>query len=106
MPKYLIRLSLTSEGVRALQKEGAVTRKAAATKFAESAGGKLEAMYYAFGQDDVVAIADLPDNASAAASSIAANAAGQAHFMVTPLLTAEEMDRAVEKSRSLTPPGR
>ena len=106
MPKYLIRISLTTEGVRGLQKHMASGRKAAAAKFAESAGGKLEALYFAFGQDDIVAIADLPDNVAAAAISVAANAGTQVNFTVTPLLTAEEMDKAIEKSHKLLPPGR
>ncbi|MGE0425421.1 MAG: GYD domain-containing protein [Reyranellaceae bacterium] len=106
MPKYLGRLSLTTEGVRAVQKEGASGRKAAVTRFAESLGGKLDSFYFAFGQDDIVGVMDFPDNAAAAASSVAANSLGHANLSLTPLLTVEEMDKAIEKSRSLTPPGR
>ena len=40
----------------------------AVIKFAESAGGKIDAFYFAFGQYDAVAIADYPDNVSAVAA--------------------------------------
>lgn len=106
MPKYLARISLNTEGVRSLQKDMASGRRAAAAKFTEAAGGKLETMYFAFGEDDILVIADLPDNAAAAALSVAASAGGLAKFKITPLLTIEEMDRAIEKSHKLVPPGR
>ena len=51
-------------------------------------------------------VADLPDNAAAAAASLAVAGTGAASSQVTVLLTAEEMDQAVKKSGSYTPPGR
>jgi uncharacterized protein with GYD domain len=45
----------------------------------ESAGGRLEAYYFAFGPHDAVAIVELPDNVSAAALSIAASGGGAVH---------------------------
>jgi len=105
MPKYLTRVSFTREGVKGLQKEKATHRKQAVAKLVESAGGKLEAFYFAFGQDDGIAIYDLPDNVTAASFSIASNAAGQVHLSITPLLTVEEMDQAIDKSAKLHPPG-
>jgi uncharacterized protein with GYD domain len=80
--------------------------RAAVTKLAEAAGGKLEAHYFAFGEDDVIGIVDLPDNVAVASLSIAANAAGFVHLRVTPLITPEEMDKAIEKSGGLPVPGR
>ena len=71
----------------------------------ESAGGKLEAFYFAFGADDGIAIYDLPDNVTAAAMSIASNAAGHVHLSFTPLMTVEEMDQAIAKSSKYHPPG-
>ena len=72
-------------------------------KFFESAGGKLEALYFA-GEIDVFAIAELPDNVSAAALSLAANAAGAVQVKATVLITPEEMDQAAQKSLGLRPP--
>ena len=107
MAKYLIRGSFTREGLRdMLGKAKGTGLRAAVTRFAETAGGKVDAYYFAFGNDDIVAIGDLPDNVSAAAVSIAGNTAGFVQLNVTPLITPEELDKAVEKSATLAVPGR
>lgn len=105
MPKYMTRVSFTAEGVKGLQKEKATHRKQAVAELVQSAGGKLEAFYFAFGPDDGIAIYDLPDNVTAAAFSIAANAAGHVHLSITPLMTVEEMDQAIDKSSKYRAPG-
>jgi uncharacterized protein with GYD domain len=71
-----------------------------------SVGAKVEAFYYAFGDTDLFIIADVPDNATAAALSLIVNAAGAATCKITVLLTAEEMDAATKKTPSYRPPGR
>jgi uncharacterized protein with GYD domain len=107
MPKYLVRVSFKSEGIRqVLTKAKATGLRGAVGKLVEAAGGKMEAWYFAFGDDDVVALLDLPDNVSAASLSVAANAAGFINLRVTPLLTADEMDKAIERSAALPVPGR
>jgi uncharacterized protein with GYD domain len=90
---------------KGLQKEKATGRRNAVAKLVESAGGKLEAFYFAFGRDDGIAIYDLPDNVTAVSLSIAANSAGHVHLSITPLITVEEMDRAIEKSAKYHIPG-
>jgi uncharacterized protein with GYD domain len=60
---------------------------------------------FAFGDTDVFAIVDFPDNVSAAAISLAGNGAGQANIKATVLITPEEMDQAAQKSQGLRPPG-
>lgn len=89
-----------------LTKAKASGLRAAVVKLVEAAGGKLEAWYFAFGEDDLVAILDLSDNVAAASLSVAANAAGFINLRVTPLLTPDEMDKAIEKSGKLPVPGR
>ena len=76
MAKYLITASYTAEGMRGLQKDKASGRRNAVREACESIGGKLEAFYFAFGEDDVVTIVDLPDNVAASAMSLAASATG------------------------------
>jgi uncharacterized protein with GYD domain len=49
MPKYLVEGRYTSEGLRGLAREGSSRRRADIAKTIESAGGKLEALYFAFG---------------------------------------------------------
>jgi uncharacterized protein with GYD domain len=106
MAKYLVQVALNKDGIGNLSRAKGTGLRAAVTKFAESAGGRLEAYYFAFGPHDVVAIVDLPDNATAVAMSLAGSGSGMVHVQVTPLLTPEEMDRAVEKSATLAAPGR
>ena len=61
--------------------------------------------YYAFGQDDVYAIAQLPDNVTAAAITLAVSAAGGARSNVVVLLTPEEVDAATKKTVAYRAPG-
>jgi uncharacterized protein with GYD domain len=106
MPKYLLHVSYTADGAKGLLKDGGSKRKAAAAKLVESLGGTMECMYFAFGETDVVAIADLPDAASAAAVSLAVSSSGAVSSRITVLLTPEEIDQAAKKTVSYTPPGR
>ncbi len=105
MSKYLVQVSFTPEGLKGFVKEGGTKRREAVEKFFRSAGGKLEALYFAFGGTDAFAILDLPDSVSMAAASLAANVAGFVQVRTTVLLTPEEMDQATKKSAGLRPPG-
>lgn len=105
MPKYLIQASYTAEGVKGLLKDGGSKRRAAAAEAVKGLGGSLEAFYYAFGDTDVFAIADAPDNISAAAVSLAVTASGAVQAKTTVLLTPEEMDQVVKKTVNYRPPG-
>jgi uncharacterized protein with GYD domain len=100
MAKYLITASYTSEGTKGLLAEGGSGRKSVLQKSVEGLGGKLEAMYFAYGDDDVVLIVDMPDAASGLALSLAANASGTVRVRTTPLLTIEEVDAACKTSVS------
>lgn len=105
MPKYLWQASYTSEGVKGLLKEGGTARRAAIEQLAASQGGKLEAMYYGFGEHDAYVIAEAPDNAAAAAISLAVAASGAARVKTVVLLTPEEIDQATQASVPYRPPG-
>ena len=106
MPKYLLEVTYTADGAKGVLKDGGTKRKQAATKLIESVGGTLEEMYFAFGRADVIAIADMPDSASAAAASLAIGASGAASSRTTVLITADEMDLAQKKSVKYKAPGR
>ena len=106
MPKYLLKVNYTAEGAKGLQKDGGTKRKQAAQALIEGLGGKLEAMYFAFGETDVFAIADMPDSASMAAAALAIGASGGTTGSTTVLMTPEEVDQAVKKTTRYTPPGR
>ena len=106
MPKYLVQASYTSEGLKGLQKDKASGRRTAVASAVEGLGGKLEAVYYTFGDEDVMVIVDMPDNVSMSALSLAVSASGLVRTKTTPLLTVEEVDKALAKSINYRPPGR
>ena len=64
MPKYLLEVTYTLDGVKGLNAEGGSARVAAATELVESLGGKIESFYFAFGDTDVYVIVDMPDDVS------------------------------------------
>jgi uncharacterized protein with GYD domain len=105
MPKYLLEVSYTLDGLRGVKSEGGSARVAAARELVESLGGKLDSFYFAFGDTDVFAVADLPDNTAAAAAAHAVNAGGGATVRTVVLLTAAEIDAAASKTPSYRPPG-
>jgi uncharacterized protein with GYD domain len=71
----------------------------------KSLGGKIESLYFAFGDPDVIIIADMPDNVTAAAASVAISATGSVGLRTVVLITPEEMDKAVKKTVTYRPPG-
>ncbi|MGH9671553.1 MAG: GYD domain-containing protein [Bryobacteraceae bacterium] len=105
MPKYMIEASYSAEGLKGLAKDKASGRRAAVEKALAGVGGKLDSMYFAFGDRDVVAICDCPDNMSAAALSMATSASGLVRTSITVLLTVEEADSALAKTVQYRPPG-
>ncbi len=106
MPKYMIHASYSADGLKGLQKDKASGRRAAASNAVEGLGGKLDALYYTFGEDDAIAIVDLPNNVSASALSLAISATGLIRTKTTVLLTVEEADQALQTSVSYRAPGR
>lgn len=105
MSKYMVQASYTADGVKGLTKDTASGRTAAVAKAIASLGGNLEKMYFSFGEFDVVAIADLPDSAAAARFALRAAATGHVHVKTTPLLTAEEVDKALQRKVDYRAPG-
>lgn len=105
MPKFLIKASYNPDGVRGLIKDGGSKRRAVVQKLIEGAGGKLEAFYYAYGDDDAVIIADLPDATSGLALSLTVNATGAVRLTTIPLITPEEIDAASKKTIDYKAPG-
>ena len=104
MSKYLIHASYTAEGAKGLRKVGGTARRAVVQKMVEGLGGRLEAFYFAFGENDAHVILDLPDNLTAAAISLAVTSTGAVSTKTTVLLTPEEIDQAVKNPVDYKPP--
>ena len=107
MPLYMYQASYTSESW-AEQLKNPQNRLEQMRPVVEAAGGKLLAFYYAFGEYDVVAIMEAPDNVSISALvlAIAAGGAlksGQTTVLMTPEEGLEAMRRA--SGTGYRPPG-
>ena len=98
MAKYLFRTSYTQAGVAGLIREGGTGRREALRQTVEGLGGTLEGFYYAFGEDDLLLIADLPDEEAATAFSMFVSAAGALTVTCTVLMSPETIDGAIKKS--------
>ena len=105
MPKFLLEVRYTVDGLKGVVAKGGTARVEAATAGVESAGGKVEAFYFAFGENDVYVIADMPDNAAPAAVALTVGAAGGATVKTVPLLTPGEVDQATKAKVDYRPPG-
>ncbi len=107
MPKYLYKANYTKDGLAGLLREGGSGRAKAIATLADSVGGTLESIHWAFGDTDVYLIVDLPDAVTAGALSAKVAMSGAVNITTTPLVTADEMDAIAAKSQNVEyrPPG-
>jgi uncharacterized protein with GYD domain len=105
MPKYLVHARYTTEGIQGLAKDSASGRRADVQAAVKALGGNIEAFYYAFGDDDVIVIMELPGNVTAAAFALTISGSGMVRIRTTPLLSVEEIDQALEVDPRYRPPG-
>lgn len=105
MPKFMLRAQYTVGGLEGAVREGFASREEYIRDLAESLGVTVEALYWAYGEDDVVMILSSTDDATVTALSLAINISGAARATTTPLLTAAEMDAIVDKLPEYRPPG-
>jgi uncharacterized protein with GYD domain len=97
MAHYLVQLSYTPASWTAQLKEPK-NRIEAVKPVMDKLGGRIVNAYYAFGEDDLVFIADFPNNTSAAAASLVFSAGGAIKSIkTTPLMAIEEGLEAIKK---------
>ncbi len=106
MAKFLVCANYVGEGIQGLLSEGGTSRRTVINKLAASLGGKVECLYYAFGEYDIYGIMDMPDNASMAAFTLRATSSGRVTLKSVALLTPEEIDLASKKSTEYRAPGK
>ncbi len=98
MPTYMIQGAYGNEGLAAIVKNPQ-NRIQAVKPAIEKLGGKLKDAYFSFGEYDFVIIAEMPDNVSAVAISLAFGAGGALKSTkTTPLLSATETMEAMKKA--------
>jgi uncharacterized protein with GYD domain len=102
MSYYLIQASYASQAIAAMVKNPQ-DRAAAVRPMIEKAGGKLHGFWFTFGDNDIVAVAELPNNVSAAALSMAIGASGAlSSYRSTPMLTSGEAVEAMRKAAEVS----
>ncbi len=105
MAKYLVCGNYIGEGIKGLMREGGSNRRSEIKKLVASLGGKVDCVYYAFGEYDIYGIFDMPDNTTMAAFSLRASSSGLVKVNSIPLLTPEEIDESAKKTGDFRPPG-
>jgi uncharacterized protein with GYD domain len=104
MPKYLVEVRYTAEGISGLKSDGGSARVSATKALIEKLGGTLECFYFALGDTDAFIVADLPDNATVAAVQMAVNGSGTISSRTVVLLTPSEIDEAAKRDVPFHPP--
>ncbi|MFE9644809.1 GYD domain-containing protein [Streptomyces sp. NPDC006365] len=105
MSKYLFKVKLTVDGLQGLLKEGGTARREVVDRMVQSLGGRVESMYWAFGDEDAYVTVDLPTNTSAAAMGLITSAAGGVRTSTVVLLSPDEIDEAVRQKVEYRAPG-
>jgi uncharacterized protein with GYD domain len=108
MATYLAQFKYSTASIKGMVDKPQNRREAAEKVFA-AAGGKIEAMYFCFGQFDGVALIDFPSNVDAAAAVLAVTSSGAfSDSQTTVLISMEESVAAMKKAKkiaeSFTPP--
>ena len=98
MPQCLHQVAYSTEGWNAIIAQPQ-DRLEAVRSAIEKLGGKLVAGWFAFGEYDVIAITEMPDNVSAAALAIAFAGGGACKSVqTTPLMSQAEAVEAMKKA--------
>ena len=101
MSRYLVQASYTSAAVAAFV-SNPQDRVAGLRAAVEKLGGKLESIEFSLGEYDVVVIAALPDDTTAAALSLVINAAGHIKsYRTTRLMSMQEFQSAQKKAHGV-----
>ena len=108
MPAYMYQGSYSQDAIRALV-SNPVDRSAAARAVIEANGGTMTGCWMAFGEDDLIVIADMPDDESMAGAAMALSSTGAVvGGKTTKLLSMDQavasMGKAGAVLKAYTPP--
>jgi uncharacterized protein with GYD domain len=104
MPRFLFIGEYAPQAAKAILAVGGTARRAAIADMATEVGGRLESFDFAFGTDDVYAIAELPDARTATAMALTVNSSGVARVRTVVLMSPEEVDAAIQVHPTYRPP--
>lgn len=108
MPQFLFEVAYTSDSwAKQVRDQGNVLDRI--QPLLNACSGRADSCFYAFGDYDLVLIADFPGPEEAASFSLAATAGGAVKSLkTTPLLTVDQgiaaMRRAAEAGKNYVPP--
>ena len=106
MPRYITFFTYSPEGYKGLLKDKASSREQYLRSTYQSAGGKLEAMYWLVtGENTGVAIAEADRDFGAAFSAAILSSGAIAELKTYELMTSSEMDEALAKPAVYRAPG-
>ncbi len=98
MPIYMVQASYAPQATASMV-NNPQDRAAAIKPMIERMGGKLQDLWFCFGEYDIVAIAEMPDNVSAAAMAMAIGSSGaMSAYRTTPLMTSADAKKAMKKA--------
>jgi uncharacterized protein with GYD domain len=101
MPNYLVQVGYTAASWAAQMKNPQDVRERVQPT-AEAVGGRLVSVFYAFGEHDLVVIAEFPNDTAAAAWAIGVNAGGALRsFKTTPLISVEDGIQALREASNV-----
>jgi uncharacterized protein with GYD domain len=99
--KFMLQFSYTPQAWAGMMKNP-TDRVAAARSAIEPLGGRIESMYFAFGERDGFVIIEAPDTDTAAAMSIAVNSSGAFRSMqTTQLVEPDQLGSVLAKAGSV-----
>ncbi len=100
MPFYLFHGRYSTAALRALV-DNPQDREEAARPLIEAVGGRLHHLFFAFGEDDVLALIEAPDDEAMAACAFAVGASGAlAGGRTTKLMTSKDAMKAMGAAKT------
>jgi uncharacterized protein with GYD domain len=98
MPFYLFKGRYTTDSIKSLVAKPE-DREVAARKMIESLGGKLHHLFFCFGDEDVIALIEAPDDETMAAGALLVGASGMmSGGATTKLMTSKEAMKAMARA--------
>ena len=98
MPFYLFKGRYSTASLKSLV-TNPEDREAEARKLIEGLGGKLHHLFFCFGEDDVIALIEAPDDETMAAGALTVGASGtMSGGATTKLMTSKEAMAAMKKA--------
>jgi uncharacterized protein with GYD domain len=100
MPHYMFQARYSTDAIKAMV-DKPQDREAAARPLIEALGGKLHNLFFCFGQEDVVAMIEAPNDEAMAACALVVAASGAfSGGSTTKLMTSAEAMAAMKKAQS------